>query len=245
MTDRPAVEAVTFDYWNTLMTEERGHLRGRRMDAWAGLLEEAGFATERQQLDAAFERGWNRYLESWTSGQQYLAAQAAEDNIEVLGFEVPDSLRADLIEAFATAGEGAELHPTPGIGDCLEVLRGAGIRIGIVCDVGFTPSSSLRDHLIRTGLLPLFHHWSFSDEVGAYKPSPVIFRHALDGLGGVVPERTAHVGDLRRTDIAGARAMGMTAVRYTGVFDDDSTDNPEGHFVVAAHADLPGVLGIA
>ena len=68
-----------------------------------------------------------------------------------------------------------------------------------------------------TALLGYFDHWSFSDEVGWYKPAPEIFRHALDGLGGVAPERAAHVGDLRRTDVAGARAMGMTAVRYRGV----------------------------
>lgn len=242
---RAAVEAVTFDYWNTLIYEERGHMRGRRLDAWAGILEEAGFALERQHLDAVFDHSWDRYVESWTGGQQYLAAQAAEDSIEALGFDVPADVKAALVDAFSRAGEGAELHPTDGVRDCIDSLRAAGIRIGIVCDVGFTPSSVLRDHLIRTGLLPLFDHWSFSDEVGAYKPSPVIFEHALEGLGGVTPERVAHVGDLRRTDIAGARAMGMTAVRYTGVFDDDSASEPEGHLVVSAHVELPAALGIA
>ena len=93
-------------------------------------------------------------------------------------------------------------------------------------------------------MLELFDHWSFSDEVGAYKPDPAIFEHALAGLGGVAPSSAAHVGDLRRTDVAGARAMGMTAVRYTGAFDDDSQPDPEGHHVVGAHAELPGVLGI-
>ena len=113
------------------------------------------------------------------------------------------------------------------------------MRIGIVCDVGMTPAPALREHLDRHDLLGRFTHWSFSDEVGVYKPDPAIFRHALDGLGGVAPERAAHVGDLRRTDVAGARAMGMTAVRYTGVFDDDSADMPEGDHVVADHARLP------
>jgi putative hydrolase of the HAD superfamily len=98
--------------------------------------------------------------------------------------------------------------------------------------------------LDKHGVLASFDHWSFSDEVGCYKPDPRIFTHALDGLG-VAAERTAHVGDLRRTDVAGALAMGMTAVRYTGVFDDDSQPEPEGHHVVADHADLPRVLGVA
>jgi putative hydrolase of the HAD superfamily len=153
-------------------------------------------------------------------------------------------VRDALTEAFGRAGEDAELHLTDGVESCLHTLKDAGIRLGIICDVGFTPSATLREHLIRRGVLPLFDHWSFSDDVGAYKPSPVIFEDALEGLGGVPPERAAHVGDLRRTDIAGALDMGMTAVRYTGVFDDDSADQPEADHVVASHHDLPGVLGI-
>lgn len=239
-----AVEAVTFDYWNTLVWEERGHLRGRRQEAWAGLLEDAGFAVERADLDAAFEHSWERYVESWTANQQYLAVQAAEDIMQRLGFDLPADVRGALTDAFANAGAQATLHLTDGIEDCITALKDAGLRIGIICDVGFTGSVILRDHLIRTGLLPLFDHWSFSDEVGAYKPSPVIFEHALEGLGGIPAARAAHVGDLRRTDIAGALAMGMTAVRYTGVFDDDTAPEPEGHHVVSSHAELPAALGL-
>jgi len=94
-----------------------------------------------------------------------------------------------------------------------------------------------------------FDHWSFSDEVGWYKPAPQIFEHALAGLGGIEPEHAAHVGDLRRTDVAGAKAMGMVAVRYRGVFDnaqvvDDGHDRPEADLVIDDHADLPPLLGL-
>jgi putative hydrolase of the HAD superfamily len=239
-----ALEAVTFDFWNTLVYEERGEVRGRRFEAWAGILEEAGFACEREQLGAVFDHTWERYVESWNANQQYLAAQAAEDGIEKLGFDVPAEVRQALIDAYSLAGEQAGLHVTDGVGDAIQGLKDAGLRVGIVCDVGFTGSTTLRNHLIKAGLLPLFDHWSFSDEVGAYKPSPVIFEHALAGLGDPAPERVAHVGDLRRTDIAGALSMGMVAVRYTGVFDDDSATEPEGHHVLASHRDLLTALGV-
>ena len=240
-----AIEAVTFDYWNTLIYEDRGYLRGKRLEAWAGILEDVGFACEREQLDALFDASWKRYVESWTANEQYQAAQAAEEIIEKLGFEVPADVRAALVDSFGTAGEDAELHLTEGVEDTLGVLKDAGIKLGIICDVGMTPSSTLRTHLIRHGVLPLFDHWSFSDEVGAYKPSPVIFEHALDGLGNPAPERVAHVGDIRRTDIAGAKAMGMVAVRYIGVSDDTSQPEPEGDHVVKHHSELPEVLGIS
>jgi putative hydrolase of the HAD superfamily len=239
-----AVEAVTFDYWNTLVYEDRGHLRGRRLEAWAGILEDVGFAVERERLDAAFDASWDRYVKAWTQNQQYRVVQAAEDILTELGFELPADVRGELLEAFGRAGDRAELHLTEGIRECLVALKDAGIRLGIICDVGMTASDILREHLIRHEILPLFDHWSFSDEVGAYKPSKVIFEHALEGLGGPDPARVAHVGDIRRTDIAGAKAMGMVAVRYTGVSDDDSEGEPEGDHVIASHAELAGVLGL-
>ena len=239
-----AVEAVTFDFWNTLVYELRGQLRSWRLEAWSGLLEEAGFALERMQLEAVYDGAWEKYLSSWQANEQFLAAQAAEHIIENLGFVVPDEVRKELIEAFGRAGAEVELHLADGVVACLQTLKAAGLKLGIICDVGFTPSSTLRDHLIRHGVLPLFDHWSFSDEVGAYKPSPVIFEHALEGLGGPAPARVAHVGDIRRTDVAGALAMGMVAVRYVGIEDDDSQPEPEGHHVVDHFDKLPAALGV-
>ena len=238
------LDAVTFDYWNTLVWEERGHMRGLRIESWAGLLEEAGFACERALLDAVFDQSWARYVEHWTTNQQYQSVTAAEDMLERLGFEVPSAVRLQLIEGFTTVGEQATLHLTDGIEECLRSLKAAGLKLGIICDVGMTASTYLRAHLDKHGLLEVFDHWSFSDEVGHYKPSPLIFEHALAGLGGIDPSRAAHVGDIRRTDVAGAKAMGMVAVRYTGISDDETQSTPEGDIVIADHRHLPALLGV-
>ena len=240
-----ALDAVTFDFWNTLCYELRGHLRTRRLEAWAGLLEEAGFACEREQLHAVFDGVWESFTRAWHANEQYQAAQAAEHMLEQLGFEVPAELRHDLVEAFTASGEGAELHLTEGVEGALRKLKAAGLRLGIICDVGFTPSTVLRRELARHGVLDLFDHWSFSDEVGHYKPAPAIFHHALAGLGVDDPARVAHVGDLRRTDVAGALGMGMVAVRYRGVADDTSQPEPEAHHVIDHHDQLLPVLGLA
>jgi len=239
-----AIEAVTFDYWNTLAYELRGQLRSHRMEAWAGLLEEAGFALERIQLEVVYDSAWDAYIAAWRANEQFQAAEAAEHIIEHMGVEVPAEVRLSLIEAFGRAGQEAELHLADGVEACLRTLKAAGLKLGIICDVGFTPSAVLREHLIRLGVLPLFDHWSFSDEVGAYKPSSVIFGHALAGLGGPAPERVAHVGDLRRTDVAGALGMGMVAVRYTGIRDDDSQPKPEATHVVGHFDELAATLGV-
>src|SRR5260221_9906344 len=133
-----AIEAVTFDYWNTLVYEERGHLRGRRLEAWAGILEDAGFAVERQQLDAVFDASWERQQAAWTANEQFDAVQGAEAAMGRLGFEVPSDVRGSLLESFGRAGDDAELHLTDGIEEGLRTLKDAGARLGIICHAGFT-----------------------------------------------------------------------------------------------------------
>lgn len=241
------IEAVTFDHWNTLVYEDTGALRDARLDAWLGILEGVGFAVERARLDAAFASSWDRFVERWEADEQYTMVEAAVDIVEELGFDLPAGVHDELVASYTSLDDTRQLHVCTNVVDALRALKAAGVRLGIVCDVGMTPSTVLRANLERRGMLELFDHWSFSDEVGAYKPSPVIFEHALEGLGGVEAARAAHIGDLRRTDVAGARAMGMVAVRYTGVFDDvgdDAAELPEADHVIADLAELPGVLGI-
>jgi putative hydrolase of the HAD superfamily len=144
---------------------------------------------------------------------------------------------ASLREGF----DPSEMETAPALAESLEQLRSSGLRIGIICDVGLTPSVTLRSYLDHHGLLQYFDHWSFSDEVGVYKPDGRIFAHAMEGLGITDPAAMAHIGDLRRTDVAGARAAGWRSLRYTG-FSDDPTDLPEADDVVSDHSQLPGLL---
>ncbi|HEY4375680.1 MAG TPA: HAD family hydrolase [Acidimicrobiales bacterium] len=253
------LEAVTFDFWNTLIQEGGGAgstaFRERRVDVWLGLFEGEGIALERASIDAAYTDAWNVFQDHWTSNRPYGAAQAVDEVLARLGLEIPAGLRDELLAVVTDPAAEHYPFPTDGIGDCLERLSSAGLRIGIICDVGLAPSPTLRRYLAHHSLLDYFDHWSFSDEVGTFKPDPAIFHHALSGLGAAAgggpidPGAAAHVGDLRRTDIGGARAVGMTAVRYSGVFDDpgspeDGTDEVDGDLVIAHHADLPAALGV-
>jgi putative hydrolase of the HAD superfamily len=70
---------------------------------------------------------------------------------------------------------------------------------------------SLAEVLQRTGLAPLLDGVVVSAEVGAAKPSPVIFARALE-VAGARAEDCLHVGDSLAEDVAGARAAGIEAV---------------------------------
>jgi putative hydrolase of the HAD superfamily len=250
--DRPggALQAVTFDFWNTLIDAETSGIRDRRLTAQLGLLAEAGFDLDGEVVVGAMRHAGSRFDRSWRENQYYGAQHAVDDMVEHLGIDASPELRAGLLASITDPDPAHDPQPTPHIGDALEGLRSAGIRIGIICDVGLAPSTTLRRFLSGHGLLEYFDHWSFSDEVGTFKPDPVIFDHALAGLGGVAPEAAAHVGDLRRTDIAGAQGRGVFAVRYSGIFDDpgdpaDGSHQVEGDAVVADHAHLLDTLGLA
>jgi len=240
---RVTIEAVTFDYWNTLVVDDPAEVRDQRLSAWLGLLEGAGFAVERAALDAAHASAWEAYQLAWHANEQFTAARTAEHCLDQLGLTVPDDLRDRLVEELVHSAGGATLRLAQGVTESLQAVKGAGLRLGIVCDVGLTPSVALRRHLERFGVLELFDAWSFSDDVGHYKPAPEIFAHATAGLGGPDPSRTAHVGDLRRTDVAGARAAGWVSVRYAGIFDDHS-DRPDADHVIDHHGDLLPLLGV-
>jgi FMN phosphatase YigB (HAD superfamily) len=239
MPDR-GIEAVTFDFWNTLVWEAPGQLVEGRLRAWAGLLEEAGVPTEAGRLAAAHEAAFAEYQAAWKANRQYVVADATARMLAVLELDADDALRDALTRSFGEAGAATDLHLADGVGDCLRSLRAQGTGLGIVCDIGLTPSSTLLGLLDRWGLLELFDGWAFSDVVGVYKPEPEIFLVALEQLGAE-PAQAAHVGDRFRTDVAGARGLGMVSVRYAGVYDDP--DEGEEADVVVRHLDeLPAAL---
>jgi putative hydrolase of the HAD superfamily len=237
------LRAVTFDFWQTIAREPQGEpLHPRRVGLWEDLLARLGRAQPRERIDRAIRAVVRHRETEWRAGRLFTAEEAAAVAAADLDPDIDEETTKALVDAFVGSGEGIELELTPGVTDALAELDDAGVRLGIVCDVGFTSGRQLRDVLDRAGILGHFDGWAFSDEVGAYKPDPAIFRHALREIGGVAPEDAAHIGDLRRTDVAGSRAMGMVSIRYRGANDDPPEDGPEAHHVLDDHADLVGML---
>lgn len=236
-----AVKAITFDFWNTIARERPGAaIAEARREAVSAACEAGDVAVEAERLVATLEEVAAIYQRSWSSGTHFHPSEGAEMLVRALGIE--GAAREMVAEAFLTAGRGAELELAPDIRACLEALGELELRLGIVCDVGFTGGALLRELLDRKGLLEHFSGWAFSDEAGHYKPSPQIFEAALGALGAE-PSEAAHVGDLRRTDIAGAAAVGMRTVRYRGLHDDlGEGGEPEADFVLDSHRELPELI---
>ena len=234
------IKAVTFDFWNTIATVPPGAMDAARKRGIAAACESNEVEVEAELLVASLEEVGLDWERSWAEGRHLHPREAAESVVRALGVE--GATREMVAEAFLGAGREVQLELAPEIHPCLEALRERGLRLGIVCDVGFSGGELLRELLAAEGLLEHFSGWGFSDEVGHYKPSPRIFEAALAALGAR-PGEAMHIGDLRRTDVAGAAALGMKTARYRGKNKaGDTEEGVEADFVLDSHLELPELI---
>jgi putative hydrolase of the HAD superfamily len=109
--------------------------------------------------------------------------------------------------------------PYPDAAEVLQALRGRGIAVGVVSNIGWDLRPIFREH----GLDPYVGTYVLSYEHGIQKPDPRLFATACDALG-VTPQDTLMVGDDRRAD-GGAAALGC-AVHFVEHL--PAPDRPDG-----------------
>jgi HAD superfamily hydrolase (TIGR01509 family) len=119
----------------------------------------------------------------------------------------------------------------------LESLKARGLKTGVVANSWPEPARLLRADAAAFGLEPLLDVMVFSEEAGAAKPEPEIFRRALDELA-VEPFATMFVGDRLETDVQGAANLGMTTVQALWFAADDSTASVEPDFLAFTPMDV-------
>jgi len=121
----------------------------------------------------------------------------------------------------------------PDVKDALKALS-QDFKLAIISDTGFSPGEILKVLLRDNDILDYFSAFSFSDETGVSKPHDKAFRKIFDELG-FEPHNAIHIGDIEDTDIRGAKALGMYAIRFSG--DSTALMNKENPKVGAADAE--------
>jgi len=237
------IRAVTFDLWNTLLTSTPGAVEIRSR-SWREVIVERGLDIGDDLLHGTLSMLPTRFDEEWRAGRQYGPTEALADCFTAFGDRLASEDRDALAAAFEAASYELKVAPVADAAEVLSAVAATGVAVGIISDTTLAVGRHLRTYLDQHRILQHVTFAAFSDEVGVYKPDPAIFRATLDGLGIDDPTTVAHVGDLRRTDVAGARAMGMVTVRFRGVVDDPE-DGAEADHVIDRLADLPRVLGLA
>jgi FMN phosphatase YigB (HAD superfamily) len=231
------IRAVTYDCWGTLLQDRD----------WEGAMHKRIGALSRflhldvDEATSLLKEAWLKHEEAWKQVAAFGPGRMAAYCLESKGISDDASLE-ELTREFEEATIEYGVDPVDGAKETLEALERAGIRRALVCDTGMTPGRVVRQLLEQADLVQHLEVLCFSDEVGEPKPGNRIFEKALAGLG-VQPPEAIHVGDLRRTDIAGAMDVGMHAARFRGVHDDQS-DAPEAKIVLDRHIELLDALGL-
>ena len=195
------VEAVLLDAYGTLVELRDPAAR------LAERLAAEGHPQPAQRVEAALAGEIRFYRRHHDRGRDAttlaaLRLDCARVLAEGLGPDIPPlpRLAAILVESL-------RFELIPDVLPALDDLAAAGLRLAVVSnwDVG------LGDVLADLGVAGRFEAVVVSAVVGAGKPHPAIFAHALSALG-VPPARALHCGDHPESDCAGARRAGVRAV---------------------------------
>jgi len=183
------IEAVTLDAYGTLVRNESLRAIPERIVADHGLAAD---------VDEIWRRWSDLYFEA-TQATPFRTLREIECDIlgRVLRAYGVDADPAPHVEHFFAVTTRVELYPE--VPATLAALDG--VPSGIVSNA---------DHEHRaawTFALPV-RFILLSETIRAYKPSPMVFAHALGELG-LRPDQVLHVGDSDVDDVKGAREAGL------------------------------------
>lgn len=242
----PAIRAVTFDCWGTLLLDSPAADESYRRQRLAGIeavLAGHGLAVSPRELDRAYATAVQRLGRIWQSGRDVPVSSHVTALLDALDPELSVRLPPGALEEMVDAYSAPALRVPPaadgGAAGALDTLSRQGVALGVVSNIMRTPGSVLKLVLDRSGLLGPFKVLTFSDECGIRKPDPEIFLLTLRQVG-VKPAEAVHVGDDPVLDVEGARDAGMRVVQVAPGGRATGPARPDA--VIGALGELPGAL---
>ncbi len=238
-----SIRALSIDFWNTLvMAGVNGPARhSERLRFLSDISRTHNAALTDQEIESSLLGVISRFDEAWKAKHRTPQTWELVNELwESLKIDVSDEERDATIRLFQ---EGI-LHYPPALADGVaEMIPWAAsrFRLGIISDTMFSPGRVIRRLLSDYGIGDCFEAFVFSDETGFSKPDARAFALAASQFGAKT-EEMAHIGDLRRTDIAGAQDSGAMGILFTGIHADEG-EGPVPRHTLANWAELPTLLG--
>lgn len=210
------IKVVTIDFWNTLFDSSNGVKRNAvRQHVLLEQIKKYDFELTEELYNQALKASWEYFNNIWINDRRTPQTE------ETIGFfwsylKLPYNLDSIKIVAKSFAESILDYPPelVEGVKDVLQQLAGK-YKLGIISDTGFTPGSILKKLFVKEEIIQYFSSFSFSDETGVSKPHPKAYLKILNDLN-CDAQLAVHIGDIEKTDIFGAKNLGMRAIRFTG-----------------------------
>ncbi len=224
---RREVKGITLDLWGTILDDAHpptDTILYSEQRQWFLLeeLQHSGYDVTSKQVEAAYQQAWRYFDELWEKQIGFNAVDGLREMLKYLCAELPRENYQRVLDFF----ESYKVPPLPlhGAVPAIQELAQQ-YPLALISDTAWTPGWRLREILEEYEILKCFRVLIFSGEVGRTKPHPEMFQRALAGLR-LPPPSCLHVGDLQRTDVAGAKAIGMRAAwiyrpQYAGKVQED------------------------
>ena len=201
----PSAEAVTLDFFNTLVYHREGRGRGRVLMEYLKLqgLEPAPW--EHQVLYDVFAPHEHAYSpQAPPHERQAYYAELTARVFERLRIPASSDDATEHAEAVWRILGSACFEIFPDALEALGALRAGGVPVAVVSNW----QSGLRHFCVELGIADFCDHVLSSADLGMAKPDEHIFLEACARLG-VPPQRTLHVGDTYVDDYVGGGAAGL------------------------------------
>jgi putative hydrolase of the HAD superfamily len=209
------IRLITFDFWNTLFVDRGEEIRNEMRKEFAfDRLQKYKPDLTKDEINAAFEVAkinfelqWRRYTSS--NMTDYVRVVCDE-----FGIQIDAQDEKEIVEFFETVLLKHQPLLIPKAGDAVRHAKSQ-LKVGLISDTGYSPGTTLRKILGSHGIESYFDAFSFSNETGYLKPRIETFLRIFHDLN-IRPEESVHIGDLEHTDIAGAKRLGMKAIKFIG-----------------------------
>lgn len=234
------IRLITFDFWNTLFVDKDENIRYDLRRAFAlDVLRKFRPELGQNELDLALEVARLEFEEQWQTYTASTMDRFVRTVLSQLNMQVPEPEEKSIVDFFETV---LLQHQPVMVPNAAEAVRFSKSRllVGLISDAGYSPGSTLRRILKSHGLEECFHSFSFSNETGYLKPRSETFLRILKELN-VQPSEAVHIGDLEYTDIAGAKQLGMKAIKFIGA-NESATRESIADAVIDDLSELPSLL---
>jgi len=217
MTDSTST-MISIDFWNTLVKGETGGAKRSevRFNALKQVARNYMDSLSQQAVEEATRQTSREFHRVWFDERRTPTTDELVRSV-VNNLDIPATKQelAELVAAFEESLWEGPPDLVEGVEDVLPELAEQ-YPLAVISDTMYSPGRVLRKYLENAGIAVHFDSFVFSDETGFSKPHPDAYSMVLE-RAGCSAEASWHIGDMLRTDVKGAKQVGMKAILFTGV----------------------------